>query len=235
VVRRLGRARLTRFIWRYSHGHWGEELADRLLAAAAETLALWDGEMDYTELAADIAAEARLALALSTEIRDLEHKTAALLHQADPAGILTSAPGVGIINGAQILARLGDPARFRSLAGARSFSGLIPSLAASGTSGHHGSPTKSGDAPLREALFMAADQARRIDPTLAARYHRLMVTCGKHHNSALCHISTVLLTRIIACWRAGTPYQIRDTDGTPLTPDQGRAIIALNRTGFSGG
>ena len=53
-----------------------------------------------------------------------------------------------------------------------------------------------------------------------------MVTSGKHHNSALCHISTTLLTRIIACWRAGTPYQIRDTDGTPLTTAQGRAIIA---------
>ena len=150
----------------------------------------------------------------------------ALLHQLDPAGIMTSVPGVGLINATQILARLGDPARFRSLAGARSFTGLVPSLTASGTSGHHGPPTKSGDAHLREALFMAADQARRIDPTLAARYHRLMVTRGKHHNSALCHISTTLLTRIIACWRAGAPYQIRDTDGTPLTTSQGRQIIS---------
>jgi len=226
TARRLGRARLARFIWRYSHGHWGEELAAQLLAAAAETLALWDGELDYTELAADIAAEARLALALSTEIRDLEQKIAALLHQADPAAIMTSVPGVGAINAAQILARLGDPGRFRSLAGARSFTGLVPSLTSSGVSGRHGPPTKSGDAPLREALFMAADHARRTDPTLAARYHRLMVAQGKHHNSALCHISTALLTRIIACWRAGTPYQIRDTNGTPLTAAQGRAIVA---------
>jgi len=226
TARRLGPARLARFIWRYSHGHWGEELADQLLAAAAETLALWDGELDYTELAADIAAEARLALALTTEIRDLEQKIAAQLHQADPAAIMTSVPGLGVINAAQILARLGDPARFRSMAGARSFTGLVPSLTASGVNGHHGPPTKSGDAPLREALFMAADTARRTDPVLAARYYRLMVHQGKHHNSALCHISTALLTKIIACWRAGTPYQIRDTDGTPLTPAQGRAIVA---------
>ena len=129
---------------------------------------------------------------------------------------MTSVPGVGAVNAAQILARLGDPARFRSLAGARSFSGLVPALTASGTSGRHGPPTKAGDAALREALFMAADQARRADPTLAARYHRLMTREGKHH-SALCHIAPALLSRIIACWRAGTPYQIRDTDGTPLT------------------
>ena len=225
TTRRLGNARLARFIWRYSHGHWGEDLAGKLPTAAGETLALWDGELDYTELAADIAAEARLALALTTQIRDLDTKLASLLHQLDPAGIMTSAPGVGIINGAQILARLGDPARFRSLAGARSFTGLVPSLTASGVNGRHGPPTKSGDAPLREALFMAADTARRTDPTLAARYHRLMVHQGKHHNSALCHISTALLTKIIACWRAGTPYQIRDTDGTPLTAAQGRAIV----------
>jgi transposase len=80
TARRLGRAQLTRFIWPHSHGRWGEELAAQLLAAAAETLALWDGELDYTELAADIAAKARLAL--SAEIRDLEQKIAALLHQA---------------------------------------------------------------------------------------------------------------------------------------------------------
>lgn len=105
VVRRLGRARLTRFIWRYSHGHWGDKLAARLLAAAAKTLARWEQEIDYTDLAADLATEARLALALTTEIRDLDQKIAALLHQHDPAAIMTSVPGVGAINGAQILAR----------------------------------------------------------------------------------------------------------------------------------
>ena len=93
-------------------------------------------------------------------------------------------------------------------------------------SGRHGPPTKSGDASLREALFLAADHARRADPTLAARYYRLMVHEGKHHNSALCHIAPTLLTRIIACWRAGVPYQVRDTDGTPLSAARGRAIIA---------
>src|SRR5436190_8165834 len=159
TLRRLGRARLTRFIWRYSHGAWGQAHAAGLMEAAAETLTMWQEDIDYTELADDIAVEARLALQITTEIRDLEQKIAALLHHRDPAGIMTSAPGAGLISGAQILARLGDPARFRSLAGARSFTGLVPSLTASGTSGHHGPPTRSGDAPLREALFLAADQA----------------------------------------------------------------------------
>jgi Transposase IS116/IS110/IS902 family len=101
----------------------------------------------------------------------------------------------------------------------------VPVLDSSGLTGRHGGPTKRGDAVLRQALFMAAGQARRIDPTLAAKYHRLMVDAGKHHNSALCHIATTLLTRIIACWRAGQPYQLRDVDGRPVTIEQARAII----------
>jgi transposase len=226
VVRRLGRARLTRFIYRHSRGAWGEHMAAELLAAADATLALWDGELDYSELAEDIAIEARLALQLTDEVKELDERVAALMAKLDPERILTSAPGVANITAAAILGRLGNPNRFRSLAGARSFSGLVPSLNASGITGAHGGPTKRGDAVLREALFLAADQARRQDPTLAARYHRLMTEAGKHHNSALCHIATTLLTRIVACWRNGEPYQLRDVDGRVVDAVEARQIIS---------
>jgi Transposase IS116/IS110/IS902 family len=222
VVRRLGRTRLARFCYRHSRGVWGEPMAEAILAAAAETQRLWDdGDLDYPDLAEDIAIEARLALHLTEEIKDLDERTALLLRQADPHAIVTSAPGVADITAAAILGRLGDPARFTSLAGARAFTGLVPALDASGLTGRHGAPTKRGDAVLRQALFMAAGQARRIDPSRAAKYHRLMVDAGKHHNSALCHIATTLLTRIIACWRSGQPYILRDVDGTPRHPGTG--------------
>lgn len=226
LCRRLGRARLARFFHRHSHGRFSGDRANAVLAAAKNTLELWGDELDYGELADDIAVEARLALSLSREINDLEERIAVMLHAFDPAGIMRSVPGVGAIGAAQILGRLGDPTRFRSLAGVRSYSGLVPHLNASGLSGHHGGPTKSGDALLREALFMSADAARRIDPTLARRYHRLMTVAGKHHNSALCHISTALLTRIVSCWKSQEPYVLRDVDGSVVTADEGRRIIA---------
>ncbi len=226
TVRRLGRARLARFFARLSRGMFGEAEADRLLVAAAETHALWDGELDYPDLAEDIAIEARLALAMSAEIKELDERIAVMLDAADPSGIIRSAPGVGAITGAAILGRLGDPARFSSLAAARSFTGLVPALDASGLAGRHGGPTKRGDAVLREALFLAADHARRLDPSLAARYHRLMTEAGKHHTSALCHIAPTLLTRIIACWRRGQPYVLRDIDGRTVDAVEARAIIA---------
>jgi transposase len=226
TVRRLGRARLTRFFYRHSRGAFGEAQADHILAAARASLDLWDETISFPDLAEDIAVEARLALALTDEIRELDERIAVLVRDRDPHAIITSAPGVGAITGAVILGRLGDGSRFRSLAAARAFSGLVPSLDASGVSGRHGGPTKRGDALLREALFISANQARRLDPTLAAKYHRLMVENGKHHNSALCHIATTLLTRIVACWRAQTPYQLRDVDGRPIDTRDARTIIS---------
>lgn len=230
VLRRLGRARLSRFIYRHSRGAWGPSKADDLLAAADATLTLWDEELSFPDLAEDIALEARLALRLTEEIHELDERINVLMTQADPAGIITSAPGVGPVTGAAILGRLGDPERFTSLAAVRAYSGLVPSLDASGVAGRHGGPTKRGDAVLREALYIAAEQARRLDPTLAAKYHRLMVEQGKHHTSALCHVATTLLTRVVACWRAGTAYEIRDVDGTPVTLTRAREIIAERYT-----
>ena len=230
TVRRLGRARLSRFFYRHSRGAFGEAHADRILAAAKESLALWGEELPFPELAEDIAVEARLALSLTTEIKEVDERIAILVADRDPNGIITSAPGIGAITGAVILGRLGDASRFHSLAAVRAFSGLVPSLDSSGLSGRHGSPTKRGDALLREALFMAANQARRYDPILAAKYHRLMTENGKHHTSALCHVSTALLTRVAACWRNQTPYQLRDIDGQPVSPEQARTIIAERYT-----
>ncbi len=224
-VKRLGKARLTRFMHRHSRGRWGEREAVLLLEAAQETIALWgeDG-LDFVTLSEDIAIEARLALQLTDEIKEITERIAVMYRALDPSGIVLSAPGIGATLAAQILGRLGDAARFDSLSGVRSFSGLVPKAKFSGVGGSSGGPTKSGDACLREALYMAADHARKTDPQLAARYYRLMVEAGKHHTSALCSVAAVLLTRIAACLRAGVLYELRDIDGRPITEQEGRRI-----------
>lgn len=226
-VKRIGQARLARWFQQQTRKSWGPLRAAEVIAAAEATLALWgpDG-LDYEELAADIAVEATLALELTRQIASLDDRIRDLYLEADPDQILMSVPGVGKILAGQIRGRLGDPSRFTCLAAARSFSGLVPRENSSGLSESSGGPTKRGDACLREALFSAADHARKIDPTLAARYHRLMCQTHRHHCSAMCTIATVLLTRMVACLRNGTPYEIRDLDGTVITAQEGRAIVA---------
>jgi transposase len=227
ALKKLGRKRLATLMIRSSRGHFREDKADELLAAADETLELWaGGGLDFAELAEDIAAEVRVVAALNTEITTIEDRIEVLYDDADPHGIVRSAPGLGVTLAAGILGRTGDLRRFHNLAGVRAFTGIVPKIDQSGLTDGHKGITKAGDPGLRQTLFLAADQARKVDPTLAARYHRLVTVEGKHHISALNSIAAVLITRIAACWRNGQHYELRDLDGTVITDQQGRAICA---------
>lgn len=226
VLLRLGKARLVRVLIATSRGKWREEKADALLAAARESLTLWEhGGLDFSQLAADIATEARFVARLDAEVAQLDVRLDALYDEADPAGIVRSAPGVGVVLAPMILGRLGDPNRFHDLAAIRKYSGLVPKVEQSGIGDKHRGPMKSGDPVLRFALFIAADHARKIDPTIAARYYRLR-GAGKHHNSALCTLGALLLTRIAACWRKDEHYALTDLDGRPITEAEGRVLCA---------
>ena len=57
-----------------------------------------------------------------------------------------------------------------------------------------------------------------------------MVNKGKHHNQAVCACATHLLDRIYVVLKEDRPYELRDVDGTPVTPEQARAIIAERYT-----
>lgn len=224
-LRRVPTARLIRIVRTVSRGHHKDAFVAQLRAAAGEAIALYGGgELDFAELADDIATEVRLIRAVNDEIVVIDARIATLYSKADPAGIVASVPGIGSVLAPAILGRLGDPARFASLAAVRAFTGLVPDTNESGISAGPVRLTKAGDPGLRTALFMAADLARQTDPTLAAKYRRLVVEKGKHHNSAICHLATTLVTRIAACLRTGTPYQLRDVDGTPISQPEGRQI-----------
>jgi transposase len=229
AVIRLGPARLSRFLIARSRGAWREDHAAGLIVAAKETLALWDtGDgadgMDFAELAEDIGHEAEQALFLTRQIKQIDERIANLYADADPDAIVASAPGVGPTISAVIAGRLGDPHRFTSLAAIRAYSGLVPKVSQSGVSKVESSITKAGDPLLREMLFAAADSARKTDPQLAAKYQRLMAG-DRHHSSAICHLATLLLTRIATCMRNGELYVLRDVDGTVITEAEGRAIV----------
>ncbi len=160
---------------------------------------------------------------MTRQIKQIDERVANLYADADPNGIVASAPGVGPVISAVIAGRLGDPHRFTSLAAIRAHTGLVPKVSQSGVSKVESSITKAGDPLLREMLCTAADDAQKVDPQIAAKYQRLMAG-DRHHDSAICHLATLLVTRIATCMRKRQPYALRDVDGTPITETQGRAI-----------
>ena len=111
--------------------------------------------------------------------------------------MVVSAPGIGVTLAAGSLGRLGNPDRFANLAGVRSFTGIVPRIDPSGLANRHKGLTKSGDPGLREALFLAADLARKVDPTLAERDHRLVAEEGRHPH----------LGRLHPCCGGGHPHR----------------------------
>jgi hypothetical protein len=57
-----------------------------------------------------------------------------------------------------------------------------------------------------------------------------MVQRGKDHLGAVCVVAAHLAERAWTVMDRGTPYVVCDTDGTPVTPAQAKAIIAEHWT-----
>jgi hypothetical protein len=71
----------------------------------------------------------------------------------------------------------------------------------------------------------SANVARKIDPQLARIYYVQMVERGAHHNKAVCIVAAHLAGRAWTTLRRGTPYVLRDIDGTEVTVAEGKAIL----------
>ncbi|MDQ4103413.1 MAG: transposase [Actinomycetota bacterium] len=126
-----------------------------------------------------------------------------------------------------IRAFLGDGATFQFAKQAASYVGLTPSNWSSGTVTQPSRAiTKEGPAVLRLAFYQAGNAARRVDPQLAAVYHRLMVTRGHCHTQATVAVARKLVERTWTVLDRGQPYQLRDPDGQPITTRAAKALIA---------
>jgi hypothetical protein len=126
---------------------------------------------------------------------------------------------------------MGKASRFAHAAKFRCFTGLAPKASETGQSDRKGQPiTKAGNKLLRTTLVRAADHARRQDPQLARIYWTQMVQRGKDHLGATCVVTAHLAERAGTVMNRGTPYVVCDTDGTPVTSAQAKAIIAEHWT-----
>jgi transposase len=224
-----GRARLAQVITKASHGHLGVARAEEWLAAAHATLELYGDHpaVAFTELAAEVTTEIRLLRATQAELDTHATQREACFRQVDPAGLARSLPGLAEVGGPALVATMGPASRFPTAAKFRSFTGLAPKASETGQTDRKGQPiTKAGNRLLRTTLVRAADTARRQDPQLARLYWIQMVQRGKDHLGALCVVAAHLAERAWVVMDRGRPSVICDTDGTPVTPAQAKAIIA---------
>jgi transposase len=228
------RERLIALIGKISHGHGDAGVkADALRTAAREALALYgdDPAICFESLAAEMATEIRLIRTLQTE-RDAhaEVREDAYL-QVDPTQLARSLPGIAEIGGPMLVAVMGNPDRFANAAAFKAYLGLAPKASETGQTDRKGQPmSKAGNQRLRTQLQRSAETARQQDPQLAAIYYDQMVNKGAVHLKALCVVAARLAERAWTVMHRGTPYELRDTDGTAVDAATAKRIIAQRFT-----
>lgn len=227
---RAGEAAVGRLIAKVSRGQLdvAQRTADWLMVAR-ESIALFgsDPAVPFADIGAEIACQARIMAVLVTEQQTHAKAREDAYAAVDPLQLARSLPGVAAIGGPVLVAGLGRAGRFRNGHAFKSFAGLAPKASETGETDSKGQPiSKAGASWLRDQLLQSANNARRLDPQLAEIYYRQMVSRGAHHQKALTIVAGKLAERFWAVMARGTPYVICDVDGTPVTPEQAKAIIA---------
>ena len=225
----LGRARLTRLIADASHHQLGEGRAQQWLDAAHLAAELYQDHpsVAFDDQAEEVRSEVRLLKATEGELRGHEAAREQAYARVDPQSLARSLPGIAEMGGPSLVAALGRPGRFPSGRHARSYSGLTPRSSETGETDRKGQPiSKAGPTRLRTTLVLAADNARRLDPQLARIYYVQMTERGGCHTKALCVVAANLAERALIVLKRGAPYELRDIDGRPVSPEEAKAIVA---------
>ncbi|MFI2478820.1 IS110 family transposase [Nocardia xishanensis] len=135
------------------------------------------------------------------------------------AGIVRSAPGLGPILAARVLAEIGDdPTRFTTADGLRAFAGTAPVTMASGRS-RYVKARKVRNKRLGDACHWWAFCALTRSPGARAHYDRRRAA-GDHHNAALRNLANKLLGRMWWCLRNNRPWD--ENTAWPTMTDTGK-------------
>jgi transposase len=223
----MGRTRLVRLVKKTSHGHLGEGRAVVWMAAAEQSLELYEESpaIAFEDRADAVKTELALLKACETELAKHQLEREAGYRRLDPDQLMCSLPGVAEVGAPVLSVFLAQAARYPNGRHFVSYTGLVADSSETGDSDRKGQVmSKAGPGLLRTTLVRAANTARQQDPQLAQIYYRQMVERGATHQKALCVVAAHLAERAYRVASRGTPYQLRDLDGRPLTREQARLI-----------
>jgi len=195
---------LSAMLKKHSRGRFGAEKAEALQTAARDSLGI-------TRLGGVASFELR---ALLEQIAFLEHQVAAVEQQIEAhlgqiEQHITDIKGISPVMAASLLAEIGEVHRFQRFESLVAYSGIDPSVFASGefkaTETHM---SKRGSPHLRRALWLAAINASQSNPDLAEYLQRRLEE-GKPWGTAIGAVARKLLSRIYVVLKHNRPYEVR--------------------------
>jgi transposase len=151
---------------------------------------------------------------LDQRIKRSEKELESLCEQDPVASRLRSTPGIGLITGTALVARVGNVERFRSSRHFASYLGITPREHSSGLKQRFGRISKRGDGYLRMLLIHGArsviTHARRVKSHDRLREWALKLQSRTRHNKATVALANKIARIVWAVWkheRAYTPAQ----------------------------
>ena len=201
--------------------------AEQIRDAAQAWAEFWDGRIDLDALEWELVelldhydtSQTRIDRATVEMTRRWEQRWG-----DDP--VLLSVPGMGVVVAPVVRAFFGDGNHLANAKAAQSYVGMNPSNWSSGSvSQPSRAITKEGPEELRLAFYLAANNARMVDPQLADFYRRLMVERGHCHAKATCAVARKLIGRVWATITNNQPYELRDLEGNRITRRQARQLV----------
>ena len=162
-------------------------------------------------LGAELAPLLTLLPAVTAELTTLEAQLTALA-AADPVITrLATAPSVGLITAAGVVAVLDDVTRFRSAHAVEAYLGLVPREYSSAERQHRGGITKTGNTRARWLLVEAGWRLLRATAPAAAplRTWGLAIAARRGKRIAAVAVARRLAGILYAMWRDGTDYDGR--------------------------
>jgi len=143
--------------------------------------------------------------AMRSSVEQLEAELGREFETHPLAPVLRSAPGLGPILAARVLAEVGDdPDRFTSANGLRAFAGTAPVTRASGRS-RYVKARKVRNKRLGDACHWWAFAALTWSPGARSHYDQRRAA-GEHHNAALRNLANKLIARMWWCIANDQPW-----------------------------
>ncbi|MGS0684441.1 IS110 family transposase [Nakamurella sp. GG22] len=152
-----------------------------------------------------VASLIRIITVMLDGVDDLEQALSAEFDNHPLAPVLRSAPGLGPLLAARVLAEIGDdPARFATANGLRAFAGTAPVTRASGRS-HFVKARKVRNRRLGDACHWWAFAMLTRSVGARAHYDKRRAA-GDSHNAALRNLANKLLGRLWWCLQHQEPW-----------------------------
>lgn len=181
----------------------------RVAGSESEKVAMRIAELDLSDtLAAELMPLFQVLGPINEQIEGADRRIVQVSKRDPEVALLTTAPSIGPVTGAAIVATVDDITRFDSAHQFEAFLGLVPGERSSGEKRRVGKITKAGNSRVRYLLVEAGWRIMRSksEETAALRAWAQFIAVRRGKRIAVVALARRLAGILYAMWRDNSPY-----------------------------